>query len=616
MKTLCTLTFLLIGLLSPNANILIQGTVFDGSTNSPIAGATIMEKGTTNGVITDIDGKFNITLSSNNAIIQVSFIGYITEEITITPDTKKLNVNLTQDITCLEEVVVIGYGTSKISMCTGAVKRVFSGIKNKQNNNGYGYNNNNFYKYEQSNESYAHIEENTFNSTMNTPLSTFSIDVDRASYSNVRRFINNGQKPPSEAVRVEELINYFSYNYPSPQNEHPIDVFTEVTECPWNKEHMLLKLGMQAIKLDEKELPPSNLVFLIDVSGSMSSQNKLPLVKQSLYMLTEKLRSKDRVAIVVYAGAAGLVLPSTSGAQKEKIRKAINNLTAGGSTAGGAGIELAYKTATRHYQKGGNNRIIIATDGDFNVGLSSNSEMKKLIKEKRDEGIYLTCLGYGMGNYKDSKLEILADNGNGNYAYIDNIQEAEKTLIAEFGGTLFTVAKDVKIQIEFNPFNISAYRLIGYENRLLNDEDFNDDTKDAGEVGSGHTVTALYELIPAGTKNKYTKNIDPLKYQTSNILETEELATVKIRYKPTKDNTSIFFDKAVIKNTESFNEASEDLRFSASVAMFGMLISESEYGKGIDYKQIIELAQNARSEDKDGYRAEFVRLVKSLKNFR
>ncbi|MDP5016876.1 MAG: VWA domain-containing protein, partial [Dolichospermum sp.] len=361
-------------------------------------------------------------------------------------------------------------------------------------------------------------------------------------YSNMRRFITQGQLPPKDAVRIEELINYFTYNYPQPTGNKPFSVTTEVTAAPWNPQHKLVQVGLQGKRLESETLPPSNLVFLIDVSGSMGEADKLPLVQQSLKLLVNKLRPEDRVSLVVYAGNAGVVLPATPGNQKTKILAAIDRLQAGGSTAGGQGIELAYKIAKQNFLKSGNNRVILATDGDFNVGVSSDAELTRLIEQKRDQGIFLTVLGFGTGNYKDGKMEQLADKGNGNYAYIDTLLEAKKVLVNDIRGTLFTIAKDVKIQVEFNPAKVQAYRLIGYENRLLQNQDFNDDKKDAGEIGSGHSVTALYEIIPTGTKSDVKlPEVDPLRYQRSGVTATDtadnEIMLVKLRYKSPQDST-------------------------------------------------------------------------------
>lgn len=463
-------------------------------------------------------------------------------------------------------------------------------------------------------EEYDHIIENKFLAATQNPLSTFSIDVDEAAYSNVRRYLENGSMPPAGAVRIEEMINYFDYTYPQPSGDDPFTVNTEIADCPWNKEHKLVHIGLQGKEIPVDILPPSNLVFLVDVSGSMGDANKLPLVKASMKMLTDKLREKDKVAIVVYAGNAGLVLPATGGSYKETIKQAIDNLEAGGSTAGGEGIKLAYKTAQANFIKGGNNRILIATDGDFNVGVSSDDELVRMVEEKRKSGVFLSVLGYGMGNYKDSKMQQLADKGNGNHSYIDNISEAKKVLVSEFGSTLFTIAKDVKIQVEFNPAKVQAYRLVGYENRMLAKEDFNDDSKDAGELGSGHTVTALYEVIPVGVKDDFTKTVDPLKYQANNAVPagfTDEIMTIKLRYKKPDGDISKLIVKSVQDTHLPFLTTSDNFRFSAAVAEFGMLLRQSEYRQQSSYDQVINLARSAKGADNNGYRAEFIRLVES-----
>ncbi|HTJ50276.1 MAG TPA: VWA domain-containing protein [Cyclobacteriaceae bacterium] len=464
-------------------------------------------------------------------------------------------------------------------------------------------------------EEYAEIHENTFQDALKNPLSTFSIDVDAASYSNVRRFIDNGQRPPKDAVRIEELINYFHYDYDQPEGDDPFTINTEISVAPWNSKHKLVHIGLQGKKISTEKLPPSNLVFLIDVSGSMDAINKLPLLKSSFKMLVEQLRPQDHVAIVVYAGAAGLILEPTSGEHKEKILNALDNLQAGGSTAGGAGINLAYSVAKEYFKADGNNRVILATDGDFNVGESSDASMESLIEKKRQEGIFLTVLGFGMDNYKDSKMEILADKGNGNYAYIDNITEAYKVFVNEFGGTLFTIAKDVKLQIEFNPAKVKAYRLIGYENRMLKSEDFNNDVKDAGELGSGHTVTALYEIIPTGVESNFFK-IDDLKYQPTKVesrdASSDELMTVKFRYKKPQEDVSRLIVHPLVDNNTPFNKTSTNFRWSTSVAAFGMLLRDSEYIKDFTYEQVVTQAERARGEDKEGYRIEFINMVKSF----
>jgi Ca-activated chloride channel family protein len=436
--------------------------------------------------------------------------------------------------------------------------------------------------------------------------------VDEASYSNIRRFINDGSLPPAGAVRIEEMINYFDYDYSPPATGEPFAVYTEIASCPWNTKHQLVHIGLKGKELPLTNLPPSNLVFLIDVSGSMDEPNKLPLVQQSLQLLTGQLREKDKVAIVVYAGNAGLVLPSTSGANKAKIKEAIQELEAGGSTAGGEGIQLAYKIARENFIQDGNNRIILATDGDFNVGISSDDELVRLIEQERKSGVFLSVLGFGMGNYKDNKMQQLADKGNGNHSYIDNLNEAQKVLVSEFGSTLFTIAKDVKIQVEFNPEKVQTYRLIGYENRVLAAEDFNDDTKDAGELGSGHTVTALYEIIPAGVQDEFTRPVDSLKY-TSNEKRihkiTDEVMTIKLRYKEPTGNTSKLLVHVVKDANKLYESSSDNFRFSAAVAEFGLLLRNSKFKQNAQYSQVLSLATSAKGKDVNGYRQEFIQLV-------
>ena len=469
---------------------------------------------------------------------------------------------------------------------------------------------------EVSQEDYDNFVENQFESPKSAPLSTFSIDVDNASYTNVRRFINNGQSVPKDAVRVEEMMNFFKYKYPQPQDQHPFSINTEYSECPWNPNHQLLKIGLKGKNIPTESLPASNLVFLIDVSGSMSDANKLPLLKQSLKILVNELRKKDKVAIVVYAGAAGMVLPPTTGDEKQTIIDALEKLNAGGSTAGGAGIELAYKLAQENFIKGGNNRVILATDGDFNVGVSSNTDMQTLIEEKRKSGIFLTCLGYGMGNYKDSKMETLADKGNGNYAYIDNIQEANRFLGKEFKGSMFAIAKDVKIQIEFNPKQVQAYRLIGYENRKLRPEDFTNDAIDAGELGSNHTVTALYEVIPTGVKSEFLTNQPDLKYTKVAANEndySDELATIKFRYKKPDGDSSIEMVKVIENKSTPLKNSSDDFKFSAAVAWFGLKLRDSNLVPNKSSEDIKRLAKEGLSNDEEGYKAEFIRLVETVK---
>lgn len=459
-------------------------------------------------------------------------------------------------------------------------------------------------------ESYAASQENPFISAHNHALSTFSIDVDTASYSNIRRIINEGHLPSPGAVRIEEMINYFPYTYQTPKDQ-PFAISTELGPCPWLPEHKLVRIGLKAKDLDKNAIPPSNMIFLIDVSGSMNQENKLPLLKKSMLMLVDQMSATDRIGIVVYAGCDRVVLPPTPGSRKQEIINAINSLGAGGSTHASSGIKTAYQLAEQTFMPQGNNRVILASDGDFNVGVTSRDELKQLIETKRKTGVYLTVLGFGMGNYHDDTMEILADAGNGNYAYIDSLLEAKKVLINERGSNLFAQAGDVKIQVEFNPAKIGAYRLIGYENRMLADEDFKNDKKDAGEVGPGQRVTALYELVPAGVVS--VPQVDELKYQK---VETKsgtgnEVLTVKIRYKPLGKDTSVEQQHSLAENRTELSSTSNDFRFAAAVAGFGMMLKNSEHKGKAGYPMLLELARGAKGEDKDGYRAEFIKLVEA-----
>jgi Ca-activated chloride channel family protein len=507
----------------------------------------------------------------------------------------------------MADEVVVGYGMAQRSSNkakTSCVKPSYAPVESYSEK-----------KEDFNTESYSFLPENEFLSSKENPLSTFSIDVDGASYSNTRRFINeNGSLPPKDAVRIEEFVNYFQYDYPQPQGEHPFSITTEAANCPWNKNHQLVHIGLQGKNIPIEKMAAMNLVFLIDVSGSMEDANKLPLLKKSFKMLVSKLRDQDRIAIAVYAGAAGLVLPSTSGNNKNAIIEALDNLSAGGSTAGGEGIKLAYKVANQNFIKNGINRVFIATDGDFNVGVSSDGEMTRLVENERESGVFLTALGFGQGNYKDSKMESIADHGNGNYFYIDNIQEGEKVMVTELDGTLCTIAKDVKLQVEFNPAKVKAYRLVGYENRKLNKEDFNDDKKDAGELGAGHTVTALYEIIPANSKEEIGSNVDPLKYQQVNgspSNSSNEMLTVKFRYKDPAGSVSKLIVQPLHDKTISLEKSSDDFRFSAAVAGYGMLLRDSKFKGDFTYDQVLNMAVNAKGADKEGYRSEFVRMVKT-----
>jgi len=592
-------------------SIEVKGVVYSSYDGHPLEKVEITVKGSTIKTYSDLKGQFSIMVPESRKILVINLSGYEQKEIKIKGRTW-IEIYLDQEL--LEDDIQYEMAEEKVAPSIFPRKAKLMGSRTS---NGAGYVG---AVYDAGNiqyntESYDAIEENIFHKALNRPLSTFSIDVDAASYSNIRRFINYGQMPPKDAVRIEEMINYFSYDYPQPKKDHPFSITSEISVCPWNSDHKLVHIGLQGKTIPTEDLPPSNLVFLLDVSGSMSSPNKLPLLKSAFRMLVQNIRQEDRVAIVVYAGAAGLVLPSTAGSDKAAILEALNKLEAGGSTAGGQGIKLAYKVAQENFKEEGNNRIILATDGDFNIGASSDGEMQRLIEEKRKSGVFLTVLGFGMGNYKDSKMEVIADKGNGNYAYIDNAQEARKVLVNEFGGTLFTIAKDVKIQVEFNPTIVQAYRLIGYENRKLNDEDFNDDKKDAGELGAGHTVTALYEIVPVGVKSNVLGNVDELRYQKNEVTRStgtgDELMMVKLRYKNPDGFTSKLIESPLKDENIRINAQSDNFRFSAAVAGFGMLLRDSEFKGEITYEDIVALAKGSMGEDKEGYRAEFIKLVRS-----
>lgn len=591
----------------------ISGYVFSNDDHLPIEGVKLEILGDQRITYTDQTGYYNIQSVNEKTRILFSHPDYINQEILV-GSRRQINVTLTPLIKKGKEKSLDGRPEAKDDkVMPGLPAREamvsqptqFSGFVQDQQ------------MLEWNTEDYSPIHENIFHDPTRNPLSTFSIDVDAASYGNVRRFINGSQMPPRDAVRIEELINYFSYDYPQPSGPEPFSVHTEVGRCPWNAGHYLVHIGLQGRMIPTENLPASNLVFLIDVSGSMNAPNKLPLLKAAFKLLVEKLRPQDKVSLVVYAGAAGTVLPPTPGDQKSRIIGALDNLQAGGSTAGGQGIMLAYKTAREHFIKGGNNRVILATDGDFNVGISSNAGMEELIEKERESGVFLTVLGFGMGNYKDSKMEILADRGNGNYAYIDNILEAKKVFIHEFGGTLFTIAKDVKIQVEFNPAIVQSYRLVGYENRKLRDEDFNDDRKDAGELGSGHTVTALYEIIPTGVENRFQHSVDPLKYQDQKMDNKghfkNEMMTVKLRYKLPDEDQSKLIVSIIKGQPRDLSATSDNFRFSMAVAAYGMLLRDSEFRGSATYDQVLDWARGSKGTDEEGYRAEFIRMVETTR---
>ncbi len=461
---------------------------------------------------------------------------------------------------------------------------------------------------------YNPLVDNPYNRPFDAPLSTFSIDVDTASYANVRRFLTSGQLPPPDAVRLEELVNYFHYGYAAPAGDAPFSVALEAHAAPWEPKHQLVRIGLQGKEIELKDAPAANLVFLVDVSGSMAPAERLPLVKQSLHKLTETLRAQDKVSMVVYAGSSGLVLPATSGAEKATITGAIDRLSSGGSTNGAQGIELAYQVATENFVKDGVNRVVLCTDGDFNVGITDEGSLTRLIEEKRKTGVFLSCLGFGTDNYSDARMQALAQKGNGNAAYIDTVKEAEKVLVEQATGTLITIAKDVKIQVEWNPAKVAAYRLIGYETRLLAAQDFNDDKKDAGEIGAGHQVTALYEVIPAGQEVP-ASDVDALKYQeTAKVIvqgaAAAELCTVKLRFKAPDGDVSRKIEFALADPGLNAAGASTDFEFAASVAAFAMCLRDSEYKGQANFGLVKELAMAGLGDDARGYRKEFVELVK------
>lgn len=625
---------------TPTTQCSIYGKLTDKSSSEeiPFANIILYKNDTVKVAVatTDMVGNFCMkTISAGTYKIKAVYVGYTPTTIpkVVVTNIKATQVNINLSVgegIRLDELEIVSYVEPLITgdvKSTGTVTREESqhmAIKNvnrvavttagvyKKTKDGYKIRGGRAtITQEYNTEEYGRIYDNEFKDSKKDPLSTFSIDVDKASYSNVRRFITQNQLPQPDAVRIEEMINYFSYNYPKPTNNQPFSITTEYTDCPWNKNHQLIHIGLQGKEIAMDNLPANNLVFLLDVSGSMNSEDKLPLLKSGLRLLVEQMRPQDKVSIVVYAGAAGVVLPATSVDDKDRIYDALEKLEAGGSTAGGEGILLAYKTAKDNFMSKGNNRIILATDGDFNVGVSSDGELTRLIEKQREDGVFLSVLGFGSGNYKDSKMEQLADKGNGNYAYIDNILEAKKVLVKEMGGTLLTIAKDVKLQIEFNPAKVKAYRLVGYENRLLNNEDFNDDKKDAGELGAGHTVTAIYEIIPAGS-TELVASIDNLKYQqvaNHPSSESNEVMTIKFRYKEPKESTSQLISHIVLDKKTPFSAATENCKFSCAVAEFGMLLRDSKFKGDSNFKRIIALAKESKGKDDEGYRAEFIRLV-------
>jgi Ca-activated chloride channel family protein len=628
----------------------ISGRVVRADTDAPLSGVQVYIPGTRVGALTDGDGRYaldlpRVQLAQPDIHVVVALVGYhavdslvhvpdavagssLTIDFRLKPEPVALNelvvTGATGAVSRQESAKVVDAARSPVERRAGATVttplRPAATQANTSSTAFAGKTGGGWYgprRYRAptgDREEYAHITDNSFRSAEDHPLSTFSIDVDRASYSNVRRFLLRERRlPPVDAVQIEEMVNYFSYHYDLPRGNDPVAVTTEVGAAPWAPDHRLLRIGIASRPVATADLPPANLVFLLDVSGSMASPDKLPLVKASMRLLVQQLRPVDRVAIVVYAGAAGLVLEPTSGRQKGRILEAIDRLQAGGSTAGGAGLRLAYDVARRSFRRGGNNRVILATDGDFNVGESSDAAMIRLIEEKRAQGTFLTVLGFGTGNLQSEKMQELAQHGNGNYAYIDGLQEARKVLVHEMGGTLLTVAKDVKVQIEFNPARVQAYRLLGYENRLLAAEDFNNDAKDAGDLGAGHTVTALYEVVPAGVESEEGPgSVDPLRYRTQGRVSREgrgdELAFVKIRYKRPHGAESHLLQHAV---RDGSGKVSTDFTFASAVAGFGMLLRNSPYRGCVSADQVLALAEDGLGDDPEGYRHGFLELVRA-----
>ncbi len=596
----------------PRAASLV-GRVTDATAGRPLAGALISLDGSALSASTNDAGRWSLQLGDGwvgrTVTLRVRMLGYAeaTRTVTLVDGATVADFALTPVAVTLDQLKIAVASEAVAGRVAAAFPAALAAPAREWRRGRGDFNT----------ESYDFIDENPFLAVLSNPLSTFSIDVDRASYSNVRRFIREGRRPPVDAVRIEELVNYFTYDDPAPTGDVPFSVATEVIAAPWQPLHRLVRIGLKGTEVDVSRMPPNNLVFLLDVSGSMNSPDKLPLLKTAFGMLVDQLRPQDRVAIVVYAGASGLVLEPTPGSRKDAIREAIERLQAGGSTAGGAGLELAYKVAARNHLREGNNRVILATDGDFNVGPSSDAEMVRLIEGRREQGTFLTVLGFGTGNLKDSKMEKLADHGNGNYHYIDSALEARKVLVEEMGGTLLTIAKDVKIQVEFNPARVAAYRLIGYENRIMAAEDFDDDRKDAGELGAGHSVTALYEVVPSGVESPVeVRDVGDLRYGGSPApgpaSDSAELLFVKLRYKRPSGKRSELLTHPVVEGRED-RPASENVRFATAVAAWGMLLRGSEHCGAYTLGEVELLAAGALGADPGGYRAEFLSLVRATR---
>lgn len=591
------------------SEFLVQGNI-ENEFGQPIIGATIHAVGSKLSVKSNEKGYFKIIVTGKRAQLSISAKGY-TSKIVDVIDQRPLRIQLKNEVVAnkfLQEATTMhdGLRLASAEQASASSRRSLDGHPTFESAP--------FMRRRGSTDVFETVKEQRFQKAQQVPLSTFSIDVDVASYAVMRRFLEMRQWPVAGSVRIEEMLNYFPYNYPQTQSIHPMAIHSEIANAPWNDQHYIVKLALQAKQLSTNELPPSHFVFLVDVSGSMMPANRLPLVKEGLLMLVEQLREQDRISIVVYASGTGVVLPPTSGYQKEVIRKAINSLQAGGQTAGASGIQLAYKLAQENYVENGNNRVILCTDGDFNVGVSSDAALEKMIEQKRSTGIYLSVLGFGMGNYKDARLQKLSTKGNGNYAYIDSPSEAKKVLVKEFGGTLYAVAKDVKVQVEFNPQLVQAYRLIGYENRHLDTEDFEDDSVDAGEMGSGHTVTAIYEIIPVGIKSSFvTENVNRKYTQTTtstNKKTSQEWLTVQVRYQPIQGGASKLLQQSLQGKPKPIQQVSENMRYASAVAEIGLLLMESPYRSNASFQQAINRIHAAKGIDEGGYRAEFLKLAK------
>ncbi len=594
----------------PVSTISICGTVLDEH-GTPLIGAKVQEAHTKNMVMTDIDGNFEIFVQRIPTKLSFHYTGYKTKHVRC-KNTNKLIVKMDEPDNDFEDVILAKSKRGDQELRNAPVSIEMDVLDRNMNASSVPMKKYRECKISEQNN-YDVINENQFKNPTKDPLSTLSIDVDRASYANVRRFLNTGQFPPADAVRIEEMINYFDYGYAytKQKKDRPFQTYSELAPCAWNKEHRILKIGLKAQKMERTEEIANNLVFLIDVSGSMKAPNKLPLLKSAFKLLVDQMNESDKISIVVYAGAAGVVLEPTSDANK--ILEALNNLRAGGSTAGGAGIQLAYKLAKEHFVKDGNNRVILATDGDFNVGTTGDEALIRLIESKRDDGIFLSILGFGTGNYKEGKMQKISNAGNGNHNYIDNMREAKKVLMDEFSGTLYTIAKDVKIQVEFNPSAIEGYRMIGYENRVLAAEDFNNDKKDAGEMGADHTVTVLYEIIPKGAKSSYNVSIDPLKYQEKNAQKSQkwanELGTIKYRYKKPTADSSIKSEEIIYNRKMKDLDISPSTEWASYVAEFGLLLRNSSFKGSADYDRLIKNIKQHLTSHPDLYKQEMLDLV-------